>query len=1358
MLGKTSSTPDVAAEVDSLMAVEPRVHFPETPRVAQITNGDVWLIRGLIAGGVAAVAAFLWFLWGLAEPGVAWLYWPLVAAFTFAALLSLYEWYCYLGVTPCRERPKTQTEPTVDVLTTWCPGEPKVMVVATLKSILRMPYQHTTYLCDEGDDPALREVCARLGIRHVTRTDKTGAKAGNINNALRGATGKIAVIMDPDHEAAPYFLDRVVGHFDDSKVGFVQHVQAYYNQDESLIARGAAEQTYHFYGPIQTGMERRGTVQAIGANCAFRKAALESIGGHATGLAEDMATTLKIYAKGWTSVYSPEILTCGQVPSTFPAYCKQQLKWACGVWDILIESYPAAFPHISWRNRLHFAMNGLFYFRSLFVLIGTLIPIVALFTGLVPVRITVEEFLIWFGPMLSAVILIRQAAQRWLLDPNERGLHLIGGFLMNAVWLIHLRGVASAILRVKIPYIPTPKDDEATNAWSLAMPGILLVVLSTAAIVYGLWWDWSPYSGLMAGFALVNIVTFGTIALAAQQRLLAGLRSGRGPVGRLLAGIGRVGHACADALCWTFRRGAGVLAVIIASVIGYTTWSNPEETPLEELWAQMEGMTEKDSGGFMLGTYFPVMERAAYGKVSKAEAMTRVDSLESALGQDMSVVSVFYEWNEVWDVQPFVATLNGIRDRGKIPMVTWMPTLSGFTEARNEPRYYNEHRVFELVLEGRFDAFIDQYARLFRDHGDPVLLRFAHEMDNPQYPWSKAGGNTPKEFIEAWRYVVNRFRAQGASNVSWVWSPWNVSTLRDYYPGNNYVDLIGLTVLNYGSTQGFGQWYDFDALYEPLSRALRDYPAPILIAEFGSTGLGGDRTAWLNQALDSIASRPEIAGAVLFNSDEDANWPQDWADARDQFLIKWSMEDKAAELAGAFDRLMEARPPMPLQPPHTPTHSPSDKLRVARTDDRWHLKIDGEPFEIRGVAYDVGEGWRGGEVATRRVIEEDFRSIAKMGANTVRRYSTGWPDTNVLRAAKANGLKVMMGLWLDPSVDYANDSAKLAALEDELVDAVKRWKDHPAILAWSVGNETWGYLKHSYVGPELTRQRRAYLSFVERLAAQIKEIDQVRPVLTSLEYSSSAPGAVVDVLRYVPSVDAVGVNAYYRSHLEQLKSTLLEFEPEIPVFLSEFGPRGYWDPDGTLWSNDGFPIEPSDTEKVHQYYVAWEEYAAKKPFGLGGVAFTWQDRLEGSPTWFGLSDHEGRKKPSYYMLQRAWTDTVLPVTGLPTEFAIEMPERATPGETVDVMLKGKDWAPGCSLSWWIVNEMTFETVWEDTVASCDGDRAYPIEVPGENGRYRLLAHVWRGDSVTTASHPLFIGDRHLSRISTEGVTPKHPLR
>ena len=117
-----------------------------------------------------------------------------------------------------------------------------------------------------------------------------------------------------------------------------------------LIARGAAEQTYHFYGPLMMGMNAYGTAMAIGANCTFRRAALDGIGGHAAGLTEDMHTAMRLHAAGWKSVYAPVVVSRGLVPSTLAAYYGQQLKWARGAFELLFCVYPRLWPRFTWAQ------------------------------------------------------------------------------------------------------------------------------------------------------------------------------------------------------------------------------------------------------------------------------------------------------------------------------------------------------------------------------------------------------------------------------------------------------------------------------------------------------------------------------------------------------------------------------------------------------------------------------------------------------------------------------------------------------------------------------------------------------------------------------------------------------------------------------------------------------------------------------------------------------------------------------------------------------------------------------------------------------------------------------------------------
>lgn len=489
--------------------------------------GDVRAIRLMIILGLVTMGFFLY--WFLDEDHVGYgpLFWLLTTALGFKLLRTLHEWYHYFDVSvPLRPRLKSKYK--VDVFTTACPGEPHSMIIGTLEAIQRIKYPHTTYLCDEGDDPELKAACQRLGVKHVTRTIKVDAKAGNINNALKQATGDICLILDPDHVPLPEFLDEVLPYFEDPDVGFVQVVQAYSNQKESLIAYGAAEQTYSFYGPMMMGMNSYGTVQAIGANCTFRRKALDSIGGHAAGLSEDMHTAMQLHAKGWKSVYVPKILTRGLVPATLAAYYKQQIKWARGTFELLFAVYPKLFHQFTWRQKIHYFTLPLYYLFGVFNFFDFLIPVLALILAEFPWYVSLGEFIVMFMPFFFISLCIRQFAQRWYHEKNEKGFHLFGGILRTGTWWVFGLGLIYSILRVKVPYIPTPKDDKPKNNFWLSLPNIFICLLSVGAIIYsqhkyGHVYN-NPYVQMMSLFALTNVAIVGAIVVIGQERFMEWVR------------------------------------------------------------------------------------------------------------------------------------------------------------------------------------------------------------------------------------------------------------------------------------------------------------------------------------------------------------------------------------------------------------------------------------------------------------------------------------------------------------------------------------------------------------------------------------------------------------------------------------------------------------------------------------------------------------------------------------------------------------------------------------------------------------------------------------------------------------------
>ncbi|MBX6377914.1 MAG: hypothetical protein IRY95_05125, partial [Clostridia bacterium] len=166
--------------------------------------------------------------------------------------------------------------------------------------------------------------------------------------------------------------------------------------------------------------------------------------------------------------------------------------------------------------------------------------------------------------------------------------------------------------------------------------------------------------------------------------------------------------------------------------------------------------------------------------------------------------------------------------------------------------------VFRL-LRGEFDPWLRAYARAARDSGVRFLLRVDNEMNGDWSPWSAWHfGKDTDLYVAAWRHVREVFRAEGAGNVLWVWNPndrsyppfaWNHSRL--YYPGDDAVDVVGMTGYNAGSSYPGDRWRGFFAIYDPLYAEYRRlYPRkPLIVGEFASNETGGDKAAWVDEAF-----------------------------------------------------------------------------------------------------------------------------------------------------------------------------------------------------------------------------------------------------------------------------------------------------------------------------------------------------------------------------------------------------------------------------------------------------------------------------------------------------------------------------
>jgi glycosyltransferase involved in cell wall biosynthesis len=605
---------------------------PKPKPVKAPTRREKWILRSLILLGLAGMGLFLHTIYQEEVIGYRPLYYLLVFSLTFLAFRITYEWYHYFSISKSTE-PPLEKDFSVDVLTTFCPGEPYEMILETLEAIQAIEYPHTTYLCDEANDPYLIEQCKRLGVVHVTRNNRQNAKAGNINNALQQATGDICLILDPDHVPAPDYLHRVLPYFQDPAVGFVQVVQAYKNINENIIAKGSAQQTFQFYGPIMMSMNSYGTAQAIGANCTFRRAALDSIGGHAPGLAEDMNTSMKLHAQGWKSRYVPLVLSRGLVPNTISAYFKQQLKWSRGVFELLVTTYRQNFSRFTLRQKFHYGLLPWHYFSGAIYLINFLVPILSLVLGLIPMKINLPYFFLMGMPFFASIYAVRHYVQRWVMEEDERGNHLVGGLLLIGTWYIHLLGFIFTLLRRKVPYDPTPKDNQEENILGPNLPNVAVALLSIAAIAYGLWLDYNPYSLFMAGFAALNCVFMGFMLLISYQNQFRRFKARRHRLARAVAVISFIKKQF-----WILRhrflyRGLRILALpLLLGFLGLLYYWGSQPT-LQEIKPKAYPPPQKSH---FLGWYLPGQN----GRTHIPSAL----NLGAELGFKPQIISSYLAW------------------------------------------------------------------------------------------------------------------------------------------------------------------------------------------------------------------------------------------------------------------------------------------------------------------------------------------------------------------------------------------------------------------------------------------------------------------------------------------------------------------------------------------------------------------------------------------------------------------------------------------------------------------------------------------------------------------------------------------
>lgn len=302
-------------------------------------------------------------------------------------------------------------------------------------------------------------------------------------------------------------------------------------------------------------------------------------------------------------------------------------------------------------------------------------------------------------------------------------------------------------------------------------------------------------------------------------------------------------------------------------------------------------------------------------------------------------------------------------------------------------------------------------------------------------------------------------------------------------------------------------------------------------------------------------------------------------------------------------------------PPGSDPNSPSMFTVAEDAEGCWRMYRNGEPFYINGAA-----------------ANNFYKRVREFGGNAFRTYSTNDTATpSILNEAYRYGLYVNMGIYISrerDGFDYDNE-AKVAEQLEKAREMVRRYRNHPAVMCWSIGNEA-----------ESMYKNKKLWTAVNDIAKMIHEEDPNHPTTTAL--ASSNPDNVKLVREMAPEIDILSINSYYPS-LSNVRKNLTTAGWTKPYMITEFGPRGTWNMSASSEPKvlpSGALVELTSTQKAGYYAeIMRNDILAEKDNGcLGSFVFVWGYQTHGEVlTWYGLFDKDGNSFGAVDEMVYFWT-------------------------------------------------------------------------------------------------------------------------
>jgi len=248
---------------------------------------------------------------------------------------------------------------------------------------------------------------------------------------------------------------------------------------------------------------------------------------------------------------------------------------------------------------------------------------------------------------------------------------------------------------------------------------------------------------------------------------------------------------------------------------------------------------------------------------------------EQDTGVRLDLVDVYLDWRT-----PFANVshaLHHIARHGAVPILTWEAQTITTTDILDGSRLLALRDGTRMTLDEYLGEFAAGTCQAARDTGQPVLLRILHEMNGGWFAWGigyrDANGNYPNTehtYRQAWAKVHDAFDNRCGDRVKFVWAVNHFSegpqtSITGTYPGDAYVDYVGIDGYNWGGRASWG-WQGFDQIFRQAYCAVTlASPKPVLIAETASTEAGGSKADWIRALFAKAEEYDRIRGIVYFN-------------------------------------------------------------------------------------------------------------------------------------------------------------------------------------------------------------------------------------------------------------------------------------------------------------------------------------------------------------------------------------------------------------------------------------------------------------------------------------------------------------